>query len=81
MPLIHSSAEIGFSYRPCHHFCMFVASKVGSGTDDTVINIALIVEDSASSRSSSDELHFFPRKAWRFAICLLSVTQSARLLQ
>ena len=81
MSFVDSSAEIEFSYRPRHHFCMFVAGKVGSGTDDTVVDIAFIMKDSASSRSSSDKLHVFPRETGRFTTYLLSIAQGARLLK
>lgn len=73
MSFVDSGAWIDFSYRHRHHLCMFVAGKVGCGTDDAVVDIALIMEDGASSRSSSDELHVFPRRVGFFAIYILGM--------
>lgn len=78
MSFSDSGAYIDFSYRHRDHFCMFITGKVGSGTDNTIIDIALIMEDSASSRSSPNKLHVFPRWGTKFAIDLSSIPRRTR---
>ena len=81
MSFIDSSTEVGFSYRHRYHFCVLVTGKFGSRTDDTVVKIALIMEHGASSRSSSDKLHVFPRRADVFAVYLMDTICGTRSLE
>ena len=81
MSFVDSGAEIGFSYRLCHHFCMFVAGKVGGGTDDAVVDIAFSVNEGTASGSSSDKLHVLPRRADGFAVRMLDTICGARFLE